>query len=775
MDTYDDDDDDNNNDDNNVCLGRRPEGYAHVIKPFLFENLNFNGTTIPYIHYPLSKVILSLVPGCICAVPVVVTPVIEVEFGKNARIQCKPSFSGSPKYTSEWFIVDENGDLGRITFFDNGRRITDPDTEYSGRAEVTSDLTLVIKDVHLTDEATYLCRVNAGSEGTGEARAQLKVYDAPEVPELILTSGILSVTESSASEIGTCISRNGYPAPAIEWYRNHEMLSPPIAKNSDLYMTSRTITESSGLFTVSSILFLRPTKQDSEAVFSCKVVYPMPGGDVRRLESQEINLTLHYYTENVHFEVLSPLPIKEGDDLIMRCSGDGFPPPSVIIYMLKDGNEKEVYSGGEGVLTVQNVSREYNGSFRCQAMDFDTPPEIPLTQELSLFVNYLNPVSLIPSDHMKAALGQDILLSCSGDGSEEPHLRWKKGEKTVFEGSRYRLRNISYSHSGVYTCEALAPSVPGLRKEKSITVTVDGPPQLELGNDMFEVASEGETVKLTCSALGHPQANITWIPSDLKGTQSVSGMRVASEVSVKVSPKLLNGISCIAKNDLGSKEKKFTLKIANLVISSTAPAQEQSGGSSTAIIAVVVCVLLLLLVVGLFYFLQKRGKLTCGGSEKKSLTPDPASAELAPELKSDKRAEQHGLMSSRGGSQSIERVEEVESVMYWTAACVLRSGTLVALNVSPTCGFLLSLLPALATNVAKEETKAKTWSANNYSERTDALRVLFCKSYDDQPENPWQNVSFGLIGIADELPIPPAIRPLGIVLGVVKLPCLTIP
>ncbi|XP_053308678.1 basal cell adhesion molecule [Spea bombifrons] len=599
--------------------------------------------------------LLALLPGCLCAVTVVVPPTVEVEIGKNARIGCKPNFSGSPKFTSEWFVIDENDDLARITFYDNGRQVTDPDTEYSSRAEVTSDLSLVIRDVRLSDGKTFLCRVKAEGERAVEGRSELMVFNPPEVPEVTVISGILSVTSPVASEIATCTSRNAYPAPTIEWYKNHQLLNTPTEKNSELYVSSRTTTEASNLLTVTSTLFLIPTKKDASAVFSCKVAYSMPGEAVNRMESQEFSLTLHYYTENVTFKVMSEVPVKEGDDLSLKCEADGSPPPSYIIYMLKEGDrEVEIYSGVEGVLTIRNVSREYTGSYRCHAMDFDSPPEVELTRDLNVFVNYLNDLSLIPSDHVTATVGQDVPLSCFGDGSDEPHLRWKKGEKVLLDGSRFRLHNISYSHSGVYTCEGFVPSVPGLRKEKSLTLTVEGLPQLEPGNEVVEVPAEGHMVKLTCSAVGHPQPEITWNPPELKDTQSVSGMQVKSEVTVKVSSKLTNGVSCIAKNQLGSREKKFTLRIASLVVPSSAPAEKQSSGSSTAIIAVVVCVLLLLLVVALFYFLQKKGKLTCGSSEKKSLTPDPASAELAVELNSDKRKEQQGLMSSRGGGQSIE-------------------------------------------------------------------------------------------------------------------------
>ncbi|XP_018083627.1 basal cell adhesion molecule isoform X1 [Xenopus laevis] len=586
--------------------------------------------------------------GCLCAVTVNVPSPIEAEIGDQLSIQCKPSASGSPKYSVEWFVTDQYGDPQRIATYSNGKSITDPGTQYSDRVSVKSDLSLVIYDVSVDDDRSFLCKVNAGSEGTATGSADLKVYDPPEPPELTMTGGILSVTESDAVEIGSCIGRNAYPAPTIEWYKNQQPLNPPKSPNKDLYMTSRTVREASGLFTVSSTLFLRPTKQDADSRFSCRVVFAVPGGSSGFMESKAFNLTLHFYTEDVKFELLSAMPIKEGDDVTFRCAGDGYPPPSYMIERVKDGTEEELYSGSDSIFIKRNVSREDSGVYRCHALDFDTPEEIILLREQNIFVHYLGPLSVLPQEPVTIPHGKDLQLFCSGDGSQKPHLSWKKGDKMISETSRYRLRDVSYADAGVYTCLATVPEVPGLMKEHSITVAVEGAPQLERGDEVVEVLSEGSMVTLTCSAQGFPEPEITWNPPELKSTQTLNGQHVISTVTMKALSKLMNDISCSARNDLGSAEKKFTLNM-NSVSPSARPPQEQTGGSSTAIIAVVVCVILLLLVVALFYFLQKKGKLTCGSSEKQSLAQDPASGELAVELKSEKGNEQRGLLGSRGG------------------------------------------------------------------------------------------------------------------------------
>ncbi|KAG6921612.1 melanoma cell adhesion molecule, partial [Chelydra serpentina] len=137
---------------------------------------------------------------------------------------------------------------------------------------------------------------------------------------------------------------------------------------------------------------------------------------------------------------------------------------------------------------------------------------------------------------------------------------------------------------------------------------------------------------------------------------SSTGNRVTSEVTVEVTPALAkSGVWCRARNRFGEATQHFTLEIEPPAAtpSSSPPAvggSEPQGGSGTAVVAVVVCVLLLLLIVGFFYCMQRRGHLSCGAGEKRSLTPKEGGAEdPAVEMKTDKRNEQTGLLSPSGG------------------------------------------------------------------------------------------------------------------------------
>lgn len=57
-------------------------------------------------------------------------------------------------------------------------------------------------------------------------------------------------------------------------------------------MVPSVVKESSGLLTVTSTLYLKPTKMDAKSVFHCTVEYSMPNGDIKQANSEPFNLTL---------------------------------------------------------------------------------------------------------------------------------------------------------------------------------------------------------------------------------------------------------------------------------------------------------------------------------------------------------------------------------------------------------------------------------------------------------------------------------------------------
>ncbi|XP_075772348.1 basal cell adhesion molecule, partial [Pelodiscus sinensis] len=592
--------------------------------------------------------------GCLAAVHVWVPAQVEVLLGDLGIIPCTHSVTGSPDFRRvEWFITERDGEKRRVAYSEGGRGEVDQGTEYSGRVYMDPELSLVLLRADVADERAFSCQVTAGAAGTAVGVAQLRVYGPPGAPELTTNTRVLSVTELTVSEIATCTSRNANPAPTIRWLKDGARLEVATERNDDLYMVTRTVKEASGLQSVSSSLYLRPSKAEKDAQFQCLVQYPLPRGQVGNHTSELFSLVLHYFTENVEFGLESPQVIKEGDSVRLRCQGDGHPEPEYVFYRVQDSQAVEVATKQDGVLTLPGVSRADGGTYRCQVLDFDSPPEVQLEKEVAIDVNYLDPLTVQPGSRVTVPLGGEVTLGCAARGSKPPRLLWRKGRERVADAGSHTLRSVSYLMAGTYTCEASVPSVPGLWEEQAVQVTVEGKPELDERPSRHQLLAEGQHLPLNCSAVGHPEPQLTWSLPGVKPVVSRSGSRVTSAVTVEVTAALAKaGVWCRASNGLGEAVQHFALVIEPAA--ATPPAaggSEPQGSSSAAVVAVVVCVLLLLIIVGFFYCLQRRGQLPCGAGEKRSLASKEGGVEApAVEMKTDEGHEQTGLLSPRGGS-----------------------------------------------------------------------------------------------------------------------------
>ncbi|KAG7457693.1 hypothetical protein MATL_G00229960 [Megalops atlanticus] len=580
--------------------------------------------------------------GCWCTVTVTVTPTVEVMKGETATLPCSFTVS-TPTSNSivEWFI-EEIGTRTRVAFTtqSGGEGAADDGTKLSGRVSIGKDFSLSISPVQVEDDRRFHCQVTAGAAGVGEGATQLKVYSEPEKPELTGLPEAVAITDKE-TEMGHCVTKGGHPEPRLVWYKDSNPLSE--AENQ-MYLHASVVREVTGLYTVSSTLNLRPRKEDKKAVFYCRVEYSLPEGVAKHKDSDTFSLPLLYPTEHVTFAVVSSGPVKEGDSVEIRCEADGNPKPDYDFTFKKEGAADVKKEAPQGVLTLPSVTRDDAGLYRCEALDFDSSPDVELTKELTLLVHYLDPVMVSPSGPLTASLGESVELTCATQASEQLTLQWKKGSSVVSEAGALELKAVSFADAGEYSCVATVPSVPGLQAQANVTVNVAGKPEIDAPSN-GEVQKEGDTVTLSCSAQGYPSPKFTWTPPGEESV-TVQGNKLVSTVSLEATASVLkNGVTCNATNEHGSDSKHLQVVISEEISKEVAPndrTDKQEGDSSSVVIAVVVSLLLLLLLAVLLYVLWRMGKLPCGKKEKKG---EEATNGAAVEMKSDKANEEAGLLN----------------------------------------------------------------------------------------------------------------------------------
>ncbi|GAB1599124.1 lachesin-like, partial, partial [Argonauta hians] len=210
---------------------------------------------------------------------------------------------------------------------------------------------------------------------------------------------------------------------------------------------------------------------------------------------------------------------KEGDTISLVCNVSGTPHPNVTWYRKslsgKKPNERIGMTGE--VLMIHNISRYCNGMYECVADNGVANAVSHLIKVTVLFA----PEIYLPTRRIGQAIAKETILECKITAMPQGVTIWKKGEKELKTGWKYRIdaygddeytitlslriRQITKEDYGVYTCQAsnrLGRDVKsmvlykiGVSSTKSTTVSSLKPGKdnnnLGNGNDQINVEKSG--------------------------------------------------------------------------------------------------------------------------------------------------------------------------------------------------------------------------------------------------------------------------------------------
>ncbi|XP_076968791.1 cell surface glycoprotein MUC18 isoform X2 [Tamandua tetradactyla] len=601
---------------------------------------------------------------------------VEVEVGSTAILKCGPSHSPGNSSHVDWFSVQKEKPT-LIFRVHQGKGQSEPG-EYQHRLSLQGrGATLALAHVTPYDERIFLCR--GKRPRSQEHRIQLQVYKAPEEPSIQVNAVGISVNSEEPEEVATCVGRNGYPVPQVTWYKNGLPLKE---KKNRVHIQSSQTVESSGLYTLRSVLKAQLVKEDKDARFYCELSYRLPRGNHMK-ESREVTVPVFYPAEKVWLEVAPVGMLKEGDRVEIRCLADGNPPPhfSISKQNPRTGEMEEENIDDNGVLILEPAQKEHSGLYECQGLDLETTQSLREKQEL--LVNYVSDVRVsppTPTDHE----GGNLTLMCKAESNQALEFQWlrEKTGEVLGKGPELQLHHLKREAGGGYLCVASAPSVPGLNRTQLVNVAIYGSPWMASKERKLWV-KENEMVSLSCEASGYPRPTISWNVNSTARQQDKGSQGVLSILNVLVTPELLEtGAECVASNSMGKNTTVIFLELVNLTTlppdsnttadlststplrTSTASPLARANSTSTekklpepeskgvVIVAVIVCILVLAVLGAVLYFLYKKGKLPCGRSGKQEITqPRSHKSEIVVEVKSDKLPEEMGLLQGSNGDK----------------------------------------------------------------------------------------------------------------------------
>ncbi|XP_060228258.1 cell surface glycoprotein MUC18 isoform X2 [Meriones unguiculatus] len=564
---------------------------------------------------------------------------VEAEVGSTALLRCNPSQSSGNFSHVDWFLIhrEEQVLIFRVR---QGQGRSEPG-EYEHRLSLQgSGATLALSQVTPHDERTFLCK--SKRPRLPDHYIKLQVYKAPEEPTIQANAVGIHVDRQELREVATCVGRNGFPIPQVIWYKNGRPLQE---EENRVHIQSSQIVESSGLYTLQSVLNAQLVKEDKDAQFYCELSYRLPSGN-RMKESREVTVPVFYPAEKVWVEVEPVGPLKEGDHVKIRCQTDGNPQPHFTINKQNSstGEMEEETTDENGILSLEPAQKHHSGLYQCQSLDLETTT-ILSSDPQELLVNYVSGVRVTPTAP-EAQEGDSLTLTCEAESNQDLEFEWLRDKtgQLLGKGPILQLNNLKREAGGRYLCMASVPRVPGLNRTQLVSVGIFGSPWMALKERKVWV-QENAVLNLSCEASGHPQPTISWNVNGSATEWNPDPQTVVSTLNVLVTPSLLEmGAECTASNSLGSNTTIFVLKLEKKL-----PQPESKG---VVIVAVIVCILVLAILGAALYFFYKKGKLPCGHSGKQEITmPPPRKSEFVVEVKSDKLPEEMALLQGSSGDK----------------------------------------------------------------------------------------------------------------------------
>ncbi|XP_063126843.1 CD166 antigen isoform X2 [Rattus norvegicus] len=468
--------------------------------------------------------------------------------------------------------------------------------EYKDRLSLSENYTLSINNAKISDEKRFVCML-VTEDNVFEAPTLVKVFKQPSKPEIVNRAAFLETEQ--LKKLGDCISRDSYPDGNITWYRNGKVLQPVDGEVSILF--KKEIDPGTQLYTMTSSLEYKTTKSDIQMPFTCSVTYYGPSGQ-KTIYSEQAIFDIYYPTEQVTIQVLPPKnAIKEGDNITLQCLGNGNPPPEEFMFYLP-GQAEGIRSSNTYTLT--DVRRNATGDYKCSLID-----QRNMAASTTITVHYLD-LSLNPSGEVTKQIGDTLPVSCTISASRNATVVWMKDNIRLRSSPSFS--SLHYQDAGNYVCETALQEVEGLKKRESLTLIVEGKPQIKMTK---KTDPSGLSKTIICHVEGFPKPAIQWT---ITGSGSVINQAKESPYingryysKIIISPEENVTLTCTAENQL-----ERTVNSLNVSANEN---REKVNDQAKLIVGIVVGLLLAALVAGVVYWLYMKKSKTASKHVNKDL------------------------------------------------------------------------------------------------------------------------------------------------------------
>ncbi|XP_055911049.1 basement membrane-specific heparan sulfate proteoglycan core protein isoform X7 [Eupeodes corollae] len=259
--------------------------------------------------------------------------------------------------------------------------------------------------------------------------------------------------------------------------------------------------------------------------------------------------------------------IAQGQDLSITCEAGGTPYPTIKWTKVHSSFESNIQQTGN-VLRIINAQPDNRGVFLCVVEN--TLGSDQAATRIDVEPRERPSIELYPQEPQSVLVGSNFTINCNFVlGIPTPKLTWRRAGGLPMPSSFIEeysgtgsFVNIQYSDGGEYEC--VAENVAG-RTSGIVSILVQEPPRIMLEpNEEYVGVTEGDELKIVCSASGTPSPSVQWIDEDNALAARTLHSNLGSSAVLEIYRVTLNDAkvyTCQASNDAGVDVKYVTVDV----------------------------------------------------------------------------------------------------------------------------------------------------------------------------------------------------------------------
>ncbi|KAF7699903.1 hypothetical protein HF521_002861 [Silurus meridionalis] len=501
------------------------------------------------------------------------------KYGETVVVPCnKGSIKQEDIILTKWKYTEVDSTTGDLLTLKAQGVTIQPIAEYQGRVNITKDLSLEILQAKITDQKTFTCMVVTAAD-IFEYPVQVTIQKAPSQPTITNQAKVMQL--GKLMTLAECSTKDAIPPAKIIWLKDNVELN--LDGKVGNITSSEQKDKQTGFTSSSSKLEYAATKEDANAKFTCAVHHKSLASD---LVSAPMTFAVHYPSEKVSLQVVSAVPIKEGDNVTLKCAADGNPPPTSYNFYIKVTKENS------DSYTITGVTQADSGEYKCSLVDNETK-----MGSTSFTVMYLD-ITSITQGKIAKRLSESFEATLVVNSSDSVQVSWTKNNVKL--DAKPKFDKLKYSDSGLYECVV---SMAGIVKKASFELSVQGAPVI---TKLTKHPKNGGKL-LSCKAEGSPKPTVQW---SINGTSTTESSFVGGTVTFNLTVNQAGNqtINCTVSNELGFDTK--SIYISTLLDDTTTDKREQTEDSKNqtqVVVGVVIGLIVAATLLGLAYwFYMKR-------------------------------------------------------------------------------------------------------------------------------------------------------------------------